>query len=253
MVDLLISALNIFLFALFIALSVLIAFALLIIISSFFIDKKSEFGTENRYYRFLLNTFTAVGLVFCRVKIRTSGMDKLPTDGKFLLVCNHKSKFDPIVTWLVLRQHKIAFISKPENFKVPVFGRIIRKCNFMPIDRENPMAAMRTVAHAAKLISSGTNAVGVYPEGTRGYKDELLPFHHGVFLAAKRADAPCVVMTVKNTDKIKSNFPKRTDIYLDIHEVISSEYIKKHKTNEIGDMAYNIMNDALYPKGEDRK
>ena len=50
--------------------------------------------------------------------------------------------------WLVLKPWDIAFISKGENFKIPFFGRIIRKCCFMPIDRENPRKALRTINKA---------------------------------------------------------------------------------------------------------
>ena len=55
---------------------------------------------------------------------------KIPEGTRFVLVGNHQSKFDPILSWYILRKKDIAFISKPENFKQPIFGRIIRKCCF---------------------------------------------------------------------------------------------------------------------------
>ena len=39
----------------------------------------------------------------------------------------------------------LAFISKESNFKIPIFGRIIRKCCFMAIDRSNPRKALPTI------------------------------------------------------------------------------------------------------------
>lgn len=103
-----------------------------------------------------------------------------------MFVGNHRSNFDPIIEWLVLKPWDIAFISKGENFKIPFFGRIIRKCCFMPIDRENPRKALRTINKASDLLQSGEVSIGVYPEGTRSKTGELLPFHDGVFHIAKR-------------------------------------------------------------------
>ena len=104
-----------------------------------------------------------------------------------MFVGNHRSNFDPIIEWLVLKPWDIAFISKGENFKIPFFGRIIRKCCFMPIDRENPRKALRTINKASDLLQSGEVSIGVYPEGTRSKTGELLPFHDGVFHIAKKA------------------------------------------------------------------
>lgn len=98
-------------------------------------------------------------------------MEKLPKNERFLLVCNHRSKFDPILTWYVLRDYNLAFISKPENF---------RRCCFMAIDRENPRNALKTIHQAAELIKQNEVSVAVYPEGTRSKTCELLPFHNGI-------------------------------------------------------------------------
>lgn len=38
-----------------------------------------------------------------------------------MFVGNHRSNFDPIIEWLVLKPWDIAFISKGENFKIPFF------------------------------------------------------------------------------------------------------------------------------------
>ena len=121
-----------------------------------------------------------------RIRVYTSGLEKIPKNQKLMFVGNHRSNFDPIIEWLVLKPWDIAFISKGENFKIPFFGRIIRKCCFMPIDRENPRKALRTINKASDLLQSGEVSIGVYPEGTRSKTGELLPFHDGVFTLPKR-------------------------------------------------------------------
>ena len=170
-----------------------------------------------------------------RIRVHVSGIEKKPKDTKVLFVSNHRSNFDPIITWYILKKWKIAFVSKPSNFKIPFFGRIIRKCCFMPIDRENPRNAIVTINKAAKLLKKQEVSIGIYPEGTRSKNGQLLPFHNGVFKIAQKAEAAIVVLCVTGTEKISKRTPfRRTDVYLDVLEVFSAQGIKETKTEMIG-------------------
>ena len=170
-----------------------------------------------------------------RIRVHVSGIEKIPKDTKVLFVSNHRSNFDPIITWYILKKWKIAFVSKPSNFKIPFFGRIIRKCCFMPIDRENPRNAIVTINKAAKLLKKQEVSIGIYPEGTRSKNGQLLPFHNGVFKIAQKAEAAIVVLCVTGTEKISKRTPfRRTDVYLDVLEVFSAQGIKETKTEMIG-------------------
>ena len=69
--------------------------------------------------------------------------------------------------------------------------------------------------------------VGIYPEGTRSKSGELLEFKDGAFLLAKKADAPLVIMTARNTDRVKKRAPFRhTRVELRILEVLDRETVK---------------------------
>ena len=215
---------------------VFIAYVLFLFVCSLFVSSKKEYEDHSRFYRALLNGATALAMKIMRIRIHISGMEKVPQDTKkVLFVSNHRSNFDPIITWYVLRKWKIAFVSKPSNFKIPFFGRIIRKCCFMPIDRENPRNAIVTINKAAKLLKKQEVSIGIYPEGTRSKNGQLLPFHNGVFKIAQKAEAPIVVLCVTGTEKISKRTPfRRTDVYLDVLEVFSAQGIKETKTEMIG-------------------
>ena len=62
-------------------------------------------------------------LALCRVKIHVTGLEKVPTDTEYLFVSNHRSNFDPMVQWWVLRRWRLAFVSKPSNMRKFVIGR----------------------------------------------------------------------------------------------------------------------------------
>ena len=54
---------------------------------------------------------------------------------------------------------------------------------FIPIDRRNKEAAMRSIEAGAASIRSG-NSFLIFPEGTRSRTDEMLPFKKGGFIMA---------------------------------------------------------------------
>ena len=223
-------------------------YALFLLVCSLFVNPKKEYEEHSSFYRALLNGATAVAIKLMRIRIHTSGMEKVPENTKKLLfVSNHCSNFDPIITWHIFKKWQPAFVSKTSNFKIPIFGRFISKCCFMAIDRENPRNALKTILKAAELLKKDEVSIGVYPEGTRSKECKLLPFHNGVFKIAQKANADIVVLAVSGTEQIHKNYPfHHTDIYLDVLEVIPAETVKATKTDALGEQIRNMMEQKLH-------
>jgi 1-acyl-sn-glycerol-3-phosphate acyltransferase len=153
------------------------------------------------------------------------------------------------LSWLVFGDQQLSFISKPENFKVPVYGRLIHRLCFMAIDRENPRNAVKTINRAVDLINRDVANVAVYPEGTRNYGEGLLPFHNAVFKSAIKAGVPIVVMTIYGADMIHKNYPLHSSkVDIDVLETIEADRVKSMKTAEIGDYVSNLMLENLEGK-----
>ena len=211
-----------------------------------FVNPKKNYTKDSKLYRTLLNAASVIALKIMRVKVHVSGADKLPHGQKLLFVGNHRSNFDPIITWYALRDWKISYISKSGNFKIPIFGRIIRRCCFMTIDRESPRKAINTINQASELLKEQEVSVGVYPEGTRSKNGELLPFHSGVLRIAQKANASIAVVILKGTEKIHKNYPfHRTYVEMTIAEVIPSEQVSSTRSAELGDKVRNIIENNL--------
>ncbi len=205
-------------------------------IVSLFISPKKEYAKNSKFFRWVLDEYTWFAMVILRIDVCVEGKELLP-DAPFVLVQNHYSNFDPIVTWFAFKKNRLAFVSKKENFKIPFFGRMIRKCCFMAIDRENARNAVKTVDFAASLVKSGEVSVGVYPEGTRnkGYRG-LLPFHNSVFKIAQKAGAPVVVVGVSGTERVHENTPwKKTRVVLKVVNVLSAEFVVSNRTAVLGE------------------
>lgn len=136
-------------------------------ILSLFINKNKVYEKPSKFYSKMLNFGYAYICEGARLKIKTSGLEKLPEE-PFLLVSNHVSQLDNMVQCLALKPRALAYITKLSLFKIPIVGRTITRCCYMPIDRKSLKAGKGAVELAEDYIKRGALSVGVFPEGTRG-------------------------------------------------------------------------------------
>ena len=71
------------------------------------------------------------------------------------------------------------------------------------------------------------------------------------FKIAQKANVPIVVCALSNTKAILKNmFRRRTDVHLDVLDVIPAETVASLKTTvEIGDYAHKILSEGLAKRG----
>lgn len=205
------------------------------------VDLKKPQPTPDPFYRRVVNFGMGFLTEITGVKVHASGLEKMP-EGRFLLVSNHRSAFDPIVTGWALRKYGLAFISKPENMRLPLVGGLIHKCSFMAIDRDNDREALKTILFAIDLLKRDAASVALYPEGTRNTEPGLLPFRNGAFKIAQKAKVPVVVAVIKGSEDVKKNMFRRwTHVYLEIRQVLSPESLDGLNTVEVGDEVRRCM------------
>lgn len=233
---------------LFIGLTVgiFVAYLLVLAIVSLFLNKKSELDKPHKFFITNINLVMELVLWFLRVKVNYNGFDKIPSDRKFLLVSNHRSMIDAFVLVNMLKNFSVSFISKPENFKLPLVGIYMRMSAFLAIDRENPRNAMKTIHKATDFVKNDVASVVVYPEGTRSKTGELLEFKDGVFYICKKAKCPVVVVTMDNAEKVMKRFPfKSTVVNVDVLAVLEPESFEDKTTHQLSDEVRNMMLEHL--------
>ncbi len=222
-----------------------VSFLLLVlttVIFSCFTRDTMPSGARRVFYR-LVAHLAEWACLLCGIRVHTDGTDRLPQDRPFLLVGNHLSNLDPLVALAALRGFETAFVSKPENFKIPVIGSVMRNAAFLPIDRENPRNAVATIKKAAELITARGLCIGIYPEGTRNKSGEgLLPFHNGSFKIATTAKCPVAVLTLRYE---KGAFPYRRIARIRVVETLDADYIAANRTDTISERARTIIEDDL--------
>lgn len=220
---------------------------LFLFICGLFVDTKKQYDRDSRFYRALLDGSTTFILWCLGVRYNIIGEERFPPSGNFLFISNHRSNYDPIIQWTVFKRYKLSFISKKENFRIPMYGRIIHRCCFMPIDRKSPRKAMETVNRAARLLNETENSVGVYPEGKRSKECKLLPFHSGVLKTAQKAGKPIVVSTIEGTENIFRNIKRlrKTVVTIRILETIDADRVRSLKTSELSEYCTGLMKNEL--------
>lgn len=198
--------------------------------------KKQEYPVNKFFQAYVRATMNYI-LFFTNSSVKVEGIEKIPTDKKCLVVGNHLSNYDPISIMTHIPLKPLVFISKPENFNLPVAGGLVRKAGFMAVDRDHVKNAIVTINKAAERIKSGETSVFIFPEGTRNRTDEkLLEFKNGAFKIATKAKCPLVVLAMINTNKVKHNTPfKHTSIVIKVVDVIPEEVVATSKTAELSE------------------
>ena len=225
--------------ALFVGITCLAILYLFIV--SLFCYSQKPFEKDNAFLRSLAYHTMDCILEFFRFRVRGEGLELLPEE-PCVLVCNHLSRFDPMVTFVLMKGRRLGFLSKKENMRIPIAGPIIQKIGFLSLDRENPLRAMRTVHQGAKLISSQNFTMGIYPEGTRSFDGKLLEFKPGAFVMAKRAACPVVICKIEGTNAYHGRFPfRRTDTTFTVLEVIPTHRVKESKAEQLSDYTREVI------------
>ena len=226
-----------------------ILFFLTLWISSLFVNTDKTQEKDNPFYRHLTQTTARLAIWILRMRVHTKGLENIPKNGRFLLVCNHLSLLDPVMLLAFFRKSQLAFISKRENNSMFLVGKLMHKMLCQLINRENDREALKTIINCIRIIQEDKASIAVFPEGYIHGDNLLHPFRSGVFKIAQKANVPIVVCTIQNTQKVKLNMPhlKPTDVHLHLVGVISPEDCKGMSTVDIGTRVHAMMAEDLGP------
>ena len=213
-----------------------------------FVDTARPLAKQNRLCRFGSWGFGTLGCFYSGVRVHLRGEEKLPKNGRFVLVSNHRSGKDPIAVLSAMWKYNISFISKPSNMKLPVLGRVAYGAGFLPIDRENDRSALRTILQAADYLRRDICSVAIYPEGTRNRGEGLLPFHAGSFKLPQRAGVPLVIMATTGTSRKDGHGLLGREVCLNVLETMEAERVKSMTSVELSDYARRKIEDFLTEK-----
>jgi|SRR5690242_8766311 1-acyl-sn-glycerol-3-phosphate acyltransferase len=176
--------------------------ALLVVVATVF------FGTIG----ILVSLFDAIGnrqmvvarawgrvlLAVSGVKVCVEGLDQIAPDGSYILVSNHLSYMDtPVMLSNIPVQFR--FLAKKGLFQIPLLGTHLARAGHIPVFRDDPRAAVRTMGQAAQAVRERGTSLLVFPEGGRSRDGELAEFKEGAAYIAIKAGVPLVPVALKGT------------------------------------------------------
>jgi len=136
-----------------------------------------------------------LGLALAGIRYTLVSAQPMPLDRPAVYCANHQSNIDPPLLFDVLHP-QMHILYKAEINAIPILALGFRMGGFLPVDRRNKEAALRSITAGAESIRAG-NSFLIFPEGTRSRTDDLLPFKKGGFIMAIKAQAPIVPVAIQ--------------------------------------------------------
>jgi 1-acyl-sn-glycerol-3-phosphate acyltransferase len=132
------------------------------------------------------------------VRVRVEGLENIRPDGSYVFIANHLSYMDTPVA-LAHIPVQFRFLAKRGLFQIPFLGTHLARAGHVPVPREDPRAAVKTMQLAAEAIQSKKVSLLIFPEGGRSHDGVLRPFKEGGVYIAIKAGVPVVPVAMIGT------------------------------------------------------
>ncbi len=134
------------------------------------------------------------------MEVQAHGRENLDSRGPYIFVANHLSHVD-IVALFVALPIDVGFLAKKELRLVPFLGQAMVAGGHVFVDRKKHTSALQAMNAAAQEVRAGASLM-IFPEGTRGVREEIQAFKKGGFHLARAAGVPVVPVGLRGTRAI---------------------------------------------------
>ena len=142
-----------------------------------------------------------------KIKVDVLNREKIPEDGQYLVICNHRGIIDPPVLEIALKNTNIfgVWVSKKELYNSPFFGLFVRNAGSILLDREKSQMS-GFFSDTKKAVKEGSS-IFIFPEGTRNKSENsLIEFKEGFRIIALKNRLPILPVYIRShTDKALGN------------------------------------------------
>ncbi len=178
----------------------------------------------------LPDTFAAFGRWLMRVdcwilgiRVTATGRERLDPATPYVFMLNHTSFLDaPLLLTVIDRP--LRAVVKRFVFRIPVLGLGMRWIGYVPLDKEGVGEGRKRIARAAALIKEKRYSFLIFPEGTRSWQGDLLPFRRGGFFLALETGAPIVPVTIRGAYELMprgQKYVRKGAVAITVHEPVS--------------------------------
>jgi 1-acyl-sn-glycerol-3-phosphate acyltransferase len=176
-------------------------FALSTIFCGLFSIAASFFDKSGRYMIGAARVWARSLLLLVRIRVEVDGLERIDPNGAYVFAANHLSYTDtPVVLSYIPVQFR--FMAKQGLFQIPFLGTHLIQAGHIPVPREDPRAAVKTLTRAAEMIRDRGISVLIFPEGGRSEDGELQPFKEGAAYIAIKAGVPLAPIALIGTREV---------------------------------------------------
>ena len=209
-----------------------------------------SFIFSHKYLYPTLPFLTRVQLFLLGAWIRIK--NKIPNDQTYIVMMNHASFADVFFSIQPLKGKYTAILAS-FNFKIPIWGTMLRFFKAIPVYRRDKIKAIKAIKHAETIIKDLKYHVVIFPEGTRTTNGKLQKFKKGGFHMAINTQVPIIPIAVKGG----FNYKPKTRWYIkpsiiDI-EVGNPIDVSKYTVNDIDSLIYDTRKEFLKLLNEQEK
>jgi len=157
---------------------------------------RGHFHEGSRQWAKLLLWLTGIR-VTCR---NPEALDAAARAGRpWIVASNHQSIVD-ILALLDVIPFQFAFFAKRSLFFAPVAGWYLWMAGYIPVNRQDPRSAYRSIEAAAERISRGVSLV-IFPEGSRSDDGSLGRFKNGFVRVAEMSGAAILPVAIAGSHR----------------------------------------------------
>ena len=139
-------------------------------------------------------------LIVAGVRFEVEGREHLRPERPQVIVANHLSNLDPMVSWLALQPIHYRFMAKKEVFRIPFFRTVIKAMHMVKVDREAGAGGYEFINQQIRRVFDLGLSLLIYGEGTRSRTHDVKQFKKGPFVIAGAVDAPILPVTIEGTE-----------------------------------------------------
>lgn len=129
-------------------------------------------------------------------RVTIAGREHIEHGRTYMLVANHLSLLDILLLFRLFKDFK--WVSKVENFRVPVIGWNMTMNRYIPLKRGDRDSVKEMMATCNERIGEGSSIM-MFPEGTRSRDGAMRPFKPGAFELARRNQLAVVPIVIQGT------------------------------------------------------
>lgn len=177
-----------FIYTFYVVFMTTVSFALLFLIVKY-VARDTAANIAHHWAKWILR------LAFCPVKV--IGKEKLTQHSPVIFACNHASYIDSLVMMAILPINT-RIVAKKEMFAPPVIRTVMRKLDYLSVDRIDLSKGLEDTKHIENVLRAG-HPIMIFPEGTFGYALGLRPFRLGAFKIATETNIPICPLAMNGT------------------------------------------------------